>query len=240
MKFNGVDPTTVHSAISISKEIPPGGPAREIATIDMAGGEIVANVTTIQDEYIVRVNTAARTYDEAMEAREKLAAWAMSSGKYEAELEPTHMPGKAYRAILKRIGRIENRFGTVDVVFMLPTPVLHSQKTNTVSGEQSVTLENKGTAPAVFEFEQTLSEAAEQLTYSMQYVPFLMLTGSFAAGEKISVNMEKGHVNVNGVQSDERIDFVESDLDKELLQGWQIVSSSAAGAMTVRWVEQWL
>lgn len=240
MKFNGVDPTTVHSAISISKEIPPGAPAREIATIDMAGGELVANVTTVQDEFVVRVNIAGRTYDEAMEAREKLAAWAMSSGKREAELEPTHMPGKAYKAIFKRVGRIETRFGVVDVVFMLPTPVLHSKTSSEATGEGWVNVTTAGTADAPFTFEQTLSEAAEGLTYILGGETIVVLTGSFAAGDKVRVDMAQGHVYVNSRYSDGRIDYVESDLDRELAPGLNQIASSAAGAMTVRWADQWL
>lgn len=244
MKFNGVDPTTVHSAISISKEIPPGGPARDIATIETANGEMVANVTTTQDEFVVRVNIAAKTYDEAMEAREKLAAWAASSGKQEAELEPTHMPGKAYSAIWKRTGRMEQRFGTVDVVFMLPKPVLHSKAQRTATNDgvgNSVTIEPYGTAPAPFEIVQRLSEAAEGVALDLNGEVFATLTGAFAEGDRVTVNTETGEVLINSYDAGSRLDFVNTNPDMELAPGTvQSIASSAQGTIIVRWRDQWL
>lgn len=244
MRFNGVDPTTVHSAISISKEIPPGGPARDIATIETANGEMVANVTTTQDEFVVRVNIAAKTYDEAMEAREKLAAWAASSGKQEAELEPTHMPGKAYSAIWKRTGRMEQRFGTVDVVFMLPKPVLHSKAQRTATNDgfgYNVTIKPYGTAPAPFFVEQVLADAAEGLEFDLNGKVFAAFTGSFAAGDKVSFDTETGEALINLYDSAKRLDFVNTDPDMEIQPGeTQSIASSAQGTIIVRWRDQWL
>lgn len=244
MRFNEVDPTTVHSAISISKEIPPGAPARDIATIETASGEMVANVTTTQDEFVVRVNIAAKTYDEAMEAREKLAAWAMSSGKQEAELEPTHMPGKAYKAIFKRMGRIETRFGVVDVVFMLPTPVLHSKTRRTATNDgfgYNVTIEPYGTAPSPFFVELVLAEAAEGLEFDLDGTVFAAFTGSFAAGDRVSFNTETGEALINFYDKGNRLDFVNTNPDMEIEPGTiQSIASSAQGTITVRWRDQWL
>ena len=110
MRFNGVDPSTLHPALSRSAEVVPGYPALNIETIDTSGGGLLAHVSVAQDTYTLRMNIAGKTYEEAMEARLALAEWAGSSRKQLAELEPTYLPGKAYSAIVKSISRIEKRF----------------------------------------------------------------------------------------------------------------------------------
>lgn len=244
MRFNGVELKTVHHALSISKEIPPGMPARDIVTVETSAGGLVASVTTQPDEYRVIVNIAARTHEEAESAREALAAWAMSSGKEAAELEPTNMPGKAYTAILKSAGRLEQRFGTVDVVFMLTDPVLHevTERRKSDTNVQTMTMRTGGTAPAQINITYTANTDVNGLTMAIDGAVFFAFRTSYTlpAGAELNVNMHTGAVTVDGVHAENMTDYTRCDYDRELEPGEHTLTASAAGDMTARWHNKWL
>lgn len=241
MKFNGQDPETIHHAISVSKEIYPSMPAREIATVETGNGELAAHVSVRQDEATVRINIAGRTYDETMEARLALTEWAASSRNTTAELEPTNMPGKAYDAILKRIPAIENRFTTVDVVFLLPRPVLHDIAERRAAGDGTeMVFRIGGTASAQPVVAVTLTSAAEGLRMTVDDVMFFAIGGSLGAGQKVEYNMRTGATTIDGVHAENRILYAEIDPDMELLPGKHTLISSAAGSLQVRWHDEWL
>lgn len=241
MKFNGVDPTTLHPAISIAKEIYPSMPAREITTVETGNGEMIANVSMQQDEAIIRVNIAARTYDEAAEARMALAKWAASSQNQTAELEPTHMPEKAYAAILKRIQPIEKRFAAVDVVFLLPRPVLHEITERRVTGSGAgMTFTTGGSASVQPVFELTPDEDAEGLVMLIDGQTMLALSGTIGAGEKVEYNLKTGSTTIGGIHAENRILYADIDPDIELMPEKHTLNVSTAGSMTVRWHNEWL
>ena len=241
MRFNGRDPTMIHPCISVSKEIYPSMPAREIVTVETGSGELFAHVNMQQDEAIIRINIAARTYDEAAEARLALAEWAGSSQNQTAELEPTHMPGKAYSAILKRIQAIENRFTTADVVFLMPRPVLHdvARRTATGSGKE-MTFRIGGTAAVQPVFALTLTGAAEGLQMNVDGIVFFAIGGSLSAGDAVEYNLQTGSTTINGARAESRILYAEIEPDIELLPGKHTLNVSAEGSMQVRWHNEWL
>lgn len=241
MKFNGMDPTTLHPAISIAKEIYPSMPAREIATVETANGDLVSNVSMVQDEAVIRINIAAKTYEEAMQARMWIAGWAGSSGKYTAELEPTRTPGFAYEAIVKRIGKIENRFSTIDVVFLLPKPTLHAKTESTAEGSGAgIVFVTEGTAPVQPVFALTPDETTEGLVILVDGRMLLALKGTLYAGEKVEYDLQTGAVTIAGVHAENRILYTEIDPDIELLPGEHTVNVSAVGDIQVRWRNEWL
>ena len=241
MRFNGIDPAEIHPCISVSKEIYPSMPARDIATAETASGDLVAHVSVQQDEATIRVNIAGRTYDEAMEARLALAEWAASSRNATAELEPTHLPGKAYDAILKRVQAVENRFTTVDVVFLLPRPVLHDIAERRAAGNGTeMVLRIGGTASAQPVVAVTLTSAAEGLRMTVDGITFFAIGGSLGAGQKVEYNMRTGATTIDGVHAEKRILYAEIDPDMELLPGKHTLISSAAGSLQVRWHDEWL
>lgn len=139
MRFNGIDPRTIHPGVSIAKEIPPGAVTSQLETLTGSTGEIVAGRTIQQGEYIVRVNIAGKSRAEAWKIRALLAGWARADDEKTRKLIPTHDPTVHYEAILKEISPPEFTFGftTVDVVFTLPRPVAIDNEEQTYSTEMA-------------------------------------------------------------------------------------------------------
>lgn len=240
MRYNNRDPNWIHPAISVSKEIYPSMPNREIATAETAAGDLVTHVSIRQDEATIRINIAGRTYDEAMDARITLAGWAGSSHKQTAELEPTHLPGKAYTAILKRITPIENRFTTADVVFLLPRPVLHDTTPSKAQAEGTeLVFTTRGTHSTQPVFSIVLDAAADGLRMEVDGVPFFAMGGSLSAGAKVEYNLQTGATTIDGVHAENRILYADIDPDIELLPGKHTLISSAAGTLQARWRNEW-
>lgn len=243
MRFNGKDIRHVHRAISIAKEIPPGMPNREIATIETAHGDEVSAVDIMQDTYRVRVNIAARSLEEAWRVRELLAEWAMSSGKQTAELEPTRAPGKAYDAIVKSISRPEFVFGfaTVDVDFLLPRPVMHEMIEKTASGTETREIDFRvgGSVSVQPAFSIVLDEPTNGLMLAVDGKTFLSLKGIFGEGDEVDVWLKTSAVTVNGEHAESGIVYTQTDLDIELEPGAHKLQSSATGTLRARWKNEW-
>lgn len=240
MKFNGVDPNHIHSVVSVSKEIYPSTPAMHMATVSTDQGELVAHVSVEADEATVRLNVAARSYEEAAEARLKIARWANSNGKV-AELLPTHMPGKAYGAVLKSISGMENRFGTVDVVFTLPRPVLYEtmKRSATATGER-VRFTTGGTATVMPVYMAKPMQDTENFTLTLDGITVLAIAGTVMAGQTIEYNTQTGALTINGEHAENRMMYADMEPDVELLPGVHTLAASAPVSLTARWQNQWL
>lgn len=243
MRFNGVDLRQAHKALSISKEIPPGMPGRNITTVAGSEGEIVTGVDMVQDEYKVNVNIAARNKSEAWAARNALAAWAMSSGERTGELEPTHAPGRAYSAIVKAISPPEFVFGftMVTVTFALPVPVMHDIHESVASAANATLLAfavggDVETQPVI-----TYTRAAEgtNLLFTMDDVNMLRLSGSFAAKQKVEIDLRTGRVSIDGEAAGSRVVYTDTDLDVLLKPGRHTLRVSSTGNLEARWHNQW-
>lgn len=154
MKFNGIDPTTLHRGISIAKEIPPGTVESQLETLSGSDGEIIVGRTIKKGEYIVRINIAGKYREEAWQIRRLLAAWARGTDAATCELIPTRWNTVHYDAALKEISPPEFTFGmaVIDVVFAVPRPIAVDNAINvamsgdaelmtfvTSSGEQLIT-----------------------------------------------------------------------------------------------------
>lgn len=241
MRFNGVDLLTVHGAVSRAIEIPPGMAARDIATTETADGELVVDVYSARDEYTVRVNIAARSYEEAMEARLQIAAWAAGSGKNTARLEPTYAPGMAYDAIVKNVGKLEKRFTTLDVVFLLPKPVMYeiTPQIRTAASAKELAVMVGGSAPTrpVIAWKPEATASTPRLMLDGEII--FALQGTLAAGQELEIALETASVTVDGVHAEERILYTEGNPDASLTPGKHTLSASAAGEWAVRWHNRW-
>lgn len=240
MRFNGKDLLEVHEAVSRAIEVPPGMAARDIATAEGADGEIVVGLTAARDEYVVRVNIAARTYEEAFEARLQLAAWAGSSGRQTARLEPTHAPGKAYDAIVKSIGKLEKRFTTVDVVFLLPKPHLYdiTPQIRTASGtELGVLVGGSAAVQPLLKWTPATSAANPRILLDGETI--FGLKDTLSAGQELAWDMETGKLTVAGNEAGSRLLFTVTNPDAELAPGRHTLSVSTAGNIEARWHTRW-
>lgn len=242
MRYNGADLESVHPAIGRALEILPGMAARDIATVETTGGEVVTAVYAARDEFRLRVNIAARSYAEALEARLQLAAWAASSGRQTARLEPTHLHGKAYDAIVKSVGDIEKRFGTVEVVFMLPSPFLYDIAPSIVTAAKAAELSMmvSGSAPALPTICWAPATGVESAEISLDGRTILaMQKNSVPSGKTLQLRLDTGAVTVDGAAADDKVLFDRSDLDAELTPGMHTLRANAAGAWDVRWHNRW-
>lgn len=243
MRFNGIDIRQAHRALSVAKEIQPGMPGRNLVTTNGAMGEVLAAIENTGDEYTVRVNIAGKTREEAWEAREALAAWARSSGDALAELEPTRAPGKAYSAIVKSIGRPEFvfGFGTVDVIFALPVPVMHDVADSFASATKKLKVDVMigGTEPVqpIIDFECDSSGIGLLFRLDGEYL--LRLSGEVNVGDRFRIDLQTGRVELDGSYIGPRIVYTDTDLDVMLRPGPHTIETNRTGNMTVRWKNQW-
>lgn len=241
MRFNGVDPVTMHHALRMDHEIVPGYPACEIITISTSSGELLAAVNIRQDEYVARINIAAKTREEAAAARLALAAWAGSAHGQTAELEPTDFPGKAYTAVLKGVSRFEKKFAAVDVTFTLPRPILHDVIAKTASAHgNALLLTIGGSAPTQLEMTFVPDETVQGLTLSVGGAAVLAMSGEIAAGQTVEYNMRTCALTVDGQRAENRMLYTDMDPDWELMPGAHQITASASGQMTARWRNEWL
>lgn len=244
MRFNGIDPRTLHAGISIAKEIPPGSPTSQLETLAGSSGEIVTGRTLQQGEYLVRVNIGGKTRPDAWTMRRILAAWAMSTSVTTHELIPTHWPTVAYDAILSEIEPPEFTFGfgTIDVSFAVPRPIAHDLQWSVATGSASARMPVGGTSYARPRITITTTEA-EGLTIAVDGEVYAALTGSFAEGQTVEVDTITAAVLIDGVHHEDRIDYMQTDfrrLQEACAPGAHTVACAGASAVGVRWRNEWL
>lgn len=242
MIFNGIDPRMLHPSISIRREIPPGTAKRRILTVSGTDGEIVSEVIVEAGEYIVQVNIAGRTPGEGWAMREKIAAWAASSGKRTAKLTPTHRPDRFYEAILSGIGdpQFMRGFATLDVTFFVPRPIALSANASMAGGTGKMTPRIGGSAPARPTIAQTLEADTDALMWTMNGRKILTVRGRLAAGTKIQMDTARESLTADGENILPMIDPQNSEWRPGYAPGRHEIASSDGGAMEMRWRDEWL
>lgn len=242
MRFNGVDPKTLHPALSVNKEIPPGMPKRQIVTVAGTDGEIVSDVTVGKGEYLVRMNIAGRSEDEAWELREMLAGWAGSSGAGTAELIPTHRPNRCYDAILATVGdpQFVRGFAVVDVTFMLPRPIARSVNISAAQGEGKMNARIGGTTTARPVIRQTLANSQTELIWTMAGKPFLRLEAGMGAGQVVEMDTRYERLTIDGMDALALIDPQATEWRPGFEPGLHEITSTDGGTIEMRWNDEWL
>ena len=242
MRFNGIDIRSVHPALSVNKEIPPGMAKREVVTVRGNSGETLAGYQEERDTYTVRVNIAGKTREEAWRVRALLAAWAASSGENTAPLEPTHWRGKVYDAILESISPPEFvcGFATVDVVFALPHPYANDANTSSAKGAGEVSFDVGGTARTMPTIRQTMAADADGLTWMLDGETFMRLDGAIAAGAEVEADFIEGGVTIDGTHVETMIDYTRSTWQPRFTPGRHKLTSSDAGEIKARWKNEWI
>lgn len=242
MLFNGKDLRSVHPALSIKEEIPPGTAKRQIITIAGTDGEIVSDVIVERGDYLVRVNIAGRTREEAWEMREKIAAWAGSSGAATAELLPTHRPSRCYDAILSDISdpQFVRGFATVDVTFAVPRPISRSIAKGAAQGAGAMQVRIGGSSPARPVIRQTIAEDREGLAWTMDGKAILTISGSLSAGQVVEMDTRYERLIIDGADALARINPQKTKWRPGYTPGLHVFTSTDGGTMEMRWHDEWL
>lgn len=242
MRFNGRDLRSVHRALSIEKEIPPGTAGHKTETIEGVDGEIVTEERLTQGEYIVRVNIVGRTREEGPEVRELLAEWASLRGLGTAELIPTHRQSRCYDARLKSISDPEFVHGkaTVEVRFLLPRPVARDVTPSIASGAGGVTARIRGSYTCRPVISQTLAGAQDGLVWTMDGLPILTITGALSAGQVVRMDTKNESLTIDGVHAENRINVLGTKWRPGYWPGWHEIGSGDVGLLEMRWHNEWL
>lgn len=242
MRFNGVELCSVHRALSIEKEIPPGTAGRKTETIEGADGEIVTEERLTQGEYLVKVNIVGRTREEGWAVRELLAGWASLRGLGTAELIPTHRPQRCYDARLKSISEPEFFHGgaKVQVRFMLPRPVARDVNISKATGAGKLAVRIMGTYSSRPAITQTLSAAQDGLVWTMDGTPILTLEGRLEAGQRVVMDTLGESLTVDGVHAEHMINVLGTKWQPGYWPGAHEIQSTDGGAMEARWHNEWL
>lgn len=254
MTYNGIDPRTLHPRISIAKEIPPGAPSSTVETIVSGTGEIIAGRTIKQTEYTVRINIAGRSARDGWEIRSIIAAWARPTDKSPCRLVPTHWPTVYYDAICKEVSAPEFSFGfaTVEVVFLLASPVAKSVRVNTASPAAGAvrTVRIGGTHYATPTIRMTnLQSATTKLCLMVDDEQLLSAQGNFPAGA--SVTLYGGNhprltlTTASGTTTDitDKIAYDETDFSKlweAFAPGTHELMTVPTSAIGLEWRDEWV
>lgn len=242
MKFNGMDPRSLHPALSISHEVPPGMAKRKIVTVEGTDGEIVSDVITEKGEYLVQMNIFGKSREQAWEVREILAGWAGSSGTKTAELVPTHRPQRCYDAIVSSISdpKFVRGRAVVDVVFMLPRPIARSTSYTTAQGAGALSVRIGGTLPARPVIRQTLAKDCTELVWTLNGAKLLKLKGSMKAGQVVEMDTRYERMAIDGVSAMAMIDPQKTEWRPGYAPGMREIRSTDSGKMEMRWHDEWL
>lgn len=242
MRFNGVELTSVHRALSIEKEIPPGTAGRKIETIEGTDGEIVTEERLTQGEYLVKVNIVGRTREEGWAVREMLAEWASVRGLGTAELIPTHRQGRCYDARLKSISDPEFVHGgtKVDVRFLVPRPVSRDVSESKATGAGTIKAQIRGSHTCRPMLSQTLGAAQDGLTWTMDGIPILTITGALNAGQVVRMDTKNESVTIDGAHAENRLNILGTRWRPGWWPGMHEIASTDGGAFEMRWHNEWL
>lgn len=242
MRFNGVELRSVHRALSIEKEIPPGTAGRQIKTIEGADGEIVTEERLSQSEYIVRVNIVGSTREEGWAVREMLAEWASLRAPGTAELIPTARPSRCYDARLKSISDPEFVRGgaKVEVRFLIPRPVSRDISARTASGAGCMTAHMRGSYSCRPVITQTIAGDHDGLVWTMDGIPILSVNGALRAGQVVRMDTRNASLTIDGEHAEERIDVLKTKWRPGYWPGRHEMASTDAGVLGMRWHDEWV
>lgn len=243
MRFNGVDPCTLHKGISIARETLPGMTPRTVETVRGNGPEWLGGVEDERGEYRVEINIAGKNKDEAMKIRALLAKWARSSGHKTARIEPSHWHGKAYDGIVERIPEPTFRFGfgVMEIVFLLPDARAYETAASSSTGTGgSMAMTIGGGEPCAPVITQTMSKDADVLEWQLDGAVFFVADkGGLKAGQIVEVDFANGSMTVDGEHAEAWMDYTRTNWAPGFEPGKHEVTSSDDGMMSARWHNRW-
>lgn len=241
MIFDGQDLRSVHHALSIEKEIPPGTASIAYETLSGTAGEIITERRVKQATYTARVNIVARSADDAWNVREKLAAWAHRDDIALRRLIPTHKPDRFYEAALESISDPEFKRGgaVVEVRFIVPRPYALDANERITYGDGSLEMTIGGSIICRPVIRQTIQTDREAVSWKLDGGNLLRVLGALSAGDVIEMDLKYGKVTVNGENAVSRLNHELTVWHPPFTPGNHRVGSSDDGAMEMRWRTEW-
>lgn len=248
MKFDGIDPRTLHPGISIADEIPPGTVTSQLETLSGSDGEIIAGRTIQQGEYIVRINIAGKYKAEGWHIRQLIAGWARAADIVTHKLIPTHWPTVYYDAILKEISPPEftKGFAVIDVVFTIPRPIAAALNESSVSGATPLQVKIGGTTwtkPAI----GLTMKTATGVELKVDGETLLAIDGQYSSNDFVIVNTDPPMVQLmDGSEPktiNDRVDYTRTDFEalcEAFSPGQHTLTAESASNASVVWRDNWL
>lgn len=244
MRFNGIDPRDISPKCFVAQEVIQAIPPRELRLVNASNGAMLGGVDLKEREIRLTLNFAGASHENANDMAARIAALFCTNEP--GEYEPTHMPGKAFSAILSEAGDLEWRwgFGTVEYVFVAPRPFLHSTAETVVTTTgTNIRIEPRGTVPARPIFKHTMAAAAAALTFSIDGTAFFKLRNpagaNIAQGAVLVIDFEKRKVTLNNQTMMTYVDYTASDWHPLIIGGTNIVCSDG-GTTETRWHDEWM
>lgn len=244
MRFNNFNPSEISPKIFVSHEVIGSIPPRELRTLQAQNGLLIGGTDLREREIHLFLNFAGRSHANANEMASRVASIFCTDEP--KEYEPSHMPGRAFSAILQDASDMEWRwgFGVIEYTFIAPRPFSHSIAETVVNTTgNNIRIEPRGDVPARPIIKHTMSASAAALTYSIGGTAFFRLrdpSGSnLPAGLVTVIDFANRKVTVNSDTMMTYVDYTVSDWHPLLLGGVNIVCSDA-GASEVRWHDEWM
>jgi len=248
MRFNGMSPSEISPKIFVSHEIISPIPPRAVRMVAASRQSYLAGVDLSPREIHLHLNYAGRSIDNANHLAAKVAALFCRDDL--AEYEPTHMPGKAFSAILQSASEPEWHwgFGVVEYTFIAPRPFMHSTSATVIAGGAQVYMEPRGTVPARPIITHRMAAASSALTVSIsdgETSPAVIMSvrnpsgADLPAGLLVNIDFESRLCSINGVAANEYIDYTVSDWHPGITGG-TLITLSDSGDTTVRWADEWM
>lgn len=241
MEFNGKDLASVHRALSIEKEIPPGMAEIEYETMSGARGEIVTDRRARQATYTVRVNIAARNAEEAWNVRELLAAWMHTEDIAPRRLVPTLRKNRYYEALPRGISDPEFKRGgaVVQMEFLIPHPYAYDVNETAAFGNGSIRTRIGGSTICRPVIRQTIRDERESVSWKLDGGNLLRVLGELHPGDVIEMDLRYAKVTLNGENAIGRLNHSLTRWHPGFTPGDHRVGSSDDGAMEMRWRDEW-
>lgn len=244
MRFNGFNPRDISPKCFVSHEVIQAIPPRELRLVQTSNGPIVAGADLTEREIHLFLNFAGRSHEHANEMASRVASIFCTDEP--KEYEPSHMPGRAFSAILREAGDMEWRwgFGTVEYTFIAPRPFSHSIAETVLNFNGFVIrVEPRGDIPARPIIKHKMNAAAAALTYSIGGNVFFRLRdpsgNDIPSGAVLTIDFENRKVTLNGNTMMTYVDYTASDWHPPILGGTRIYCIDA-GETEVRWRDEWM
>lgn len=237
-----MDPREISPRIFPEREIIQAIPPRAVRTLATSYGALFGGIDLLTRQITVRMNIAGKNHDDANDLVSALNGLFCTDEP--AELEPTHMPGRAFTAILESAGDLEWRwgFGTVEYVFSAPRPFIHSTDWQIIRFTGSAIIKPAGTVPVLPVITHTMAAQADNLTVSLNGAQAFRLrpvTGNFEAGETLKIDFLNRLVTRAGEAAMHLVDYTASTWHPDIKTACTLLTSDT-GLTEARWRDEWM